>query len=335
MHQDTFILLLSKQFSGDISAEENTLLQNWLSESPDNARLARQLRQIWEKSDHFGKNAVSVDLDHDFARLQSRIQTLEQPRGKVISIGQRWMRLAAALAFLLVALWGYRQFTTTASTVTETVVSEDKRLIQLSDGTRVWLRHNASLAYPRSFAGNERRVKLKGEAYFEVTHNPAKPFRVETPENGVVEVLGTEFCVRAEPGENESFVLVKSGKVRFSPDGYHAGATLTAKRKAVFNRKTSQIVVTEVSTLNDLAWQTGGLVFVRTPLAQVVTDLEKYYGVKIDLRNDAMRDCLHIAPLTNQPIETVIKSLATSYHFQVSNPENGHYVLDGGNCNGQ
>jgi ferric-dicitrate binding protein FerR (iron transport regulator) len=90
----------------------------------------------------------------------------------------------------------------------------------------------SKLQYNSSFT---RKVRLTGDGYFEVAHNPDRPFSVELDGGGTVEVLGTEFHI-SQTGNNTS-VLVKSGKVRFSPaDGDYP--VLTASQKAVFSKKT-------------------------------------------------------------------------------------------------
>jgi len=71
----------------------------------------------------------------------------------------------------------------------------------LSDGTKVWMNSASTLSYPSSFQGNERSVTLTGEGYFEVAHNPRKPFIVQLPDDSKVEVLGTRFNINSYPDE--------------------------------------------------------------------------------------------------------------------------------------
>jgi len=325
---DDYILLLSKQFSGDISPAESALLTQWLAQSPENAQLAAELRQVWEKTGDYSKT-FSPDLDAAFRQIQQRIRTTEQPRAKVVPLGQRLLRIAAVLALLLTAVWGYREIAAPPM-VTATASAEEKRLINLPDGSRVWLRRDAALEYPAAFPSSERRVKLVGEAYFEVAHDPAQPFRVELSEGEWVEVIGTAFNVRQN--DTEKSVLVKSGKVRFNMENNRGEVTLEKGEKAIYDRPANTLQKMKVSTFNELSWQTGGLEFVRTPMHQVIADLEQFYKVKITLRNPTMRSCAHMSPLTNQPIEKVLESLALTYDFRVTTPAPGQYELSGGNC---
>jgi len=147
-----------------------------------------------------------------------------------------------------------------------------------------------------------------------------------------VRVLGTQFDIRALPGDVQTTVLVREGKVQFKPSTRHDGVLLGAADKAVLDLNSAEIRRSKVQTFNDLAWHTGGLEFVSTPLAIVIADLEKYYKVSITLQNPNLRQCLHTAPLTSQPVEQVLEALALTYQLKVKKPEPGKYVLSGGVC---
>ncbi|MCC6461992.1 MAG: FecR domain-containing protein [Saprospiraceae bacterium] len=332
MQENDIILLLCKRFSGEISAEEAAQLDEWINLSPSNAALARQYQQIWEKADAKAPSGA-LDLDAEFQQVQARLRTTDAPAAKIIPIGSRLLRLAAALALLLTAVWGYRQWSGSTPVAAQTVVATgENRRLELPDGSQVWLRENSTLAYPAVFSQATRDVQLQGEAYFEIQHHAAQPFRVDLPGGGQVEVLGTQFNVRAPTADAESMVLVREGKVRFTPVKNQNGMVLQARDKAVFDRQTNQIRHSTVNTFNDLSWQTGGLEFVSTPLRDVIADVEKYYQVKIELRNPALASCLHTAPLTDQPVEQVLKSLSLTYQLRVDQPAPGVFILSGGSC---
>ncbi|MBK6932797.1 MAG: FecR domain-containing protein [Saprospirales bacterium] len=332
MQNFDYILLLSKRFSGEINASEAALLDEWISQSPENERLAGQYQAIWMHSTEQFK-AFRLDMDAEFQQLQARLKLTGAPATRTVPIRFSVFRVAAALAFLLLAVWAIRQFTPTApANMVAEASSTNIRTVDLPDGSRVWLRQNAQLQYPQKFSARERRVQLSGEAYFDVAQRDGQPFRVEMEDGGIAEVLGTTFSVRASKNDPETSVLVCSGKVRFSPDGKSRGAVLLPNKKGVFNRQTAQLRVLEVPTLNELAWQTGGLEFIRTPLETVLDDLETHYQVKIELLNPALLRCLHTAPQTNQPIQQVLETLSLTYQLQISNPSPGHFILSGGKC---
>jgi len=326
---DDYILLLSKQFAGEITPDEYAILLDWLNQSPEHQQLADQLRLVWEKTGSYSKD-FSPELDAAFGQVRAKIEAAE-PILRVVSFRQKLIRIAAAVSLLIAGVWVYREYSTPALT-TVFAHNEEKRLIELPDGSRVWLRHNGALEYPEQFVGSERHVKLSGEAYFEIASDVAHPFFVDLPNGDLVKVLGTEFGVRMSPNLLQTDVFVRSGKVFFSPKLQPKGIVLTSHQKASYDRNITKLTVDESATLNELAWQTGGLEFLGTPMEEVVTDLEQHFKVKISLRNPAMRGCAHTSPLTTQPLEKVLESLALTYQFRVTSPAPGQYELSGGKC---
>jgi ferric-dicitrate binding protein FerR (iron transport regulator) len=329
MQENDYILLLSKRFAGEISPAESTLLDAWMAESPENAQLAAELRQAWEHSGNYAK-AFAPDLETDFQRVQARIRA-ERPTQFRLTWGRKMLRAAAAVALLACAVWSWQRFGVSASPeMVFTAQDVEKQQVELPDGSRAWLRNGAAISFPEGFSAKERRVKLRGEAYFEVAHNAAKPFRVELEHGGEVQVLGTEFDVRQNGDERT--VLVRAGKVRFSFDAEGGSVLLAAGERAAHRLSTNVCEKTEAASFNELSWQTGGLEFVRTPLWQVMRDLEGFYRVKVELENPLMADCPHTSPLTNQPIEKVLNALAQTHGLKVKKLGESSFRLTGGVC---
>lgn len=328
MEENQYILLLTKQWSGDISREETAVLKAWLEASPENVSTAEAYQAVWENSSE-PILPFDVDVHADFRALQSRLHP--EPRSGMRPIFGNLIRAAAAVVVLGGAVWAYRSAFPDPVLTTIAVNDAAVRQIELSDGTRVWLRRNATITYPETFSGNKRIVSIQGEVYFDVKHDVKHPFQVQLPSHGRVEVLGTQFAVNTR--ETEPSVLVRSGKVRFQPGGSSHDVVLTAYQAAVYYGENKPFVVRNLTSLNELSWQSGGLEFVRTPLARVVEDLEKHYNVSIDLENKNLADCLHTAPITNQSIDNVLASLALTYGLQVKQTSPAQYRLLGGSCN--
>jgi len=333
MQENDYIVLLHKQLTGEISPAELKTLSEWLAQSVENQGFADDLRSAWEKSAGFEKT-FQPDLDAAFRQLKVRIQAAPASSSlRVLTFRRQLLRAAAAAAVLIFGLWGYQQFSGGVATPESVVVSSSagNSEVLLPDGTRIWLRQGAQMEYPAAFAGRERTVRLQGEAYFEVASDSSKVFRVlMDDQKGGVEVLGTAFNVRQNA--EETTVTVRSGKVRFYPDKDSKSVILAAGEKAVLNKTKRQLSTETVVTFNELSWQTGGLEFVRTPMRQVISDLETYYGVQITLTNTNLQYCKHTAPLTNQPLEKVLESLSLTYQMQVKQTGLKVYQLTGGTC---
>jgi transmembrane sensor len=169
----------------------------------------------------------------------------------------------------------------------------------LPDGSKVWLNAASSLRYPTVFAGNERRVEVTGEAYFEIEKNPNKPFRVTIlPSSGgagggrkaEVEVLGTHFNINAYDDEDVIRTTLLEGKVRVvnrqSAIGSQQSVTLKPGAQARIaisaqSHQSSPILVQTVDTEQVMAWKNGFFQFNRTPLSEVLKQLARWYDVEI------------------------------------------------------
>ncbi|WP_126974501.1 FecR family protein [Gynurincola endophyticus] len=156
----------------------------------------------------------------------------------------------------------------------------------LADGTKVWLNAGSSLKYPTVFKGNERRVTVSGEAYFEVAHNKALPFFVNVENKAEVKVLGTHFNINAYTDEKsinttllEGAVLVKkykSGKI-----DNNAGVVLKPGTQAQITEKETIRVVSDVETEQIVAWKNGIFNFDDIGLEDVMRQLERWYNIEV------------------------------------------------------
>jgi len=311
-------LLLQKEFTGEITPAE----------------LAEELGVVWEETAAY-TFPEPLESDKYFGQILQQISRETVP-APVIPIQRNiWWRAAAAILVLVVATFFWQQWSRNQAPTLLSLTngSNDQQMIALPDGSTVWLRRGATISYPKQFnTQKNREVLLTGNAYFEVAHQPDHPFDVMLPQGEKIEVLGTEFSVNSLETDKSSSVLVKSGSVRFLPNAQQKGLVLTKGQKAVFDRQQSKVLVSNPVSMNELAWQRGGLEFVQTPLWQVIADLQNFYHVKIELSNAATRNCRYTAPLTRQPIEQVLQSLALIYKFDIRKTGEHQFLLSNGYC---
>jgi transmembrane sensor len=168
---------------------------------------------------------------------------------------------------------------TTAYNIVETPNAGQYQLT-LSDGTKVWLNAGSSLNYPVAFNEQERRVELKGEAYFEVAHNAAKPFKV-TCSGQIVEVLGTHFNINSYADESIVKTTLLKGSVKI----------INASKQAVIKSgQQSQVnlslpgeirVLKNVDMEEALAWRNGLFYFKNSSIKQVMYSAARWYDLKV------------------------------------------------------
>lgn len=157
----------------------------------------------------------------------------------------------------------------------------------LADGTRVWLNAESELVYPDAFPGDFRRVKLKGEAYFEVAKNPRQPFFVKIGDMEV-KVLGTSFNVSAYPGARRQTTLVE-GKVAIA--WKQEQIEMLPGQQAT--ETPEGVKITRVKVANYVGWKERRFIYEDKLLSEVPEDLARWYDVEIFVTNDEIRN-LHL-----------------------------------------
>lgn len=159
--------------------------------------------------------------------------------------------------------------------------------LQLADGSKVWLNAASSIRFPTTFTGNERRVEITGEAYFEIAKNPSRPFRVSlapSPAGGggggmEVQVLGTHFNINAYDDEAAVKTTLAEGKVKVTKAG--SIVLLQPLQQAVLNKENEKLKVQQADLGKELAWKTGMFEFQDDDLPAIMRQLSRWYDVQV------------------------------------------------------
>lgn len=162
--------------------------------------------------------------------------------------------------------------------------------LQLADGTKVWLNSETVLRYPVQFAGNERRVELTGEAFFEVARNEKVPFIVESGEQDV-KVLGTEFNISSY--KEDQFIhttLVKGSVEVYIKNKPEIKQTLTPMEQSAVNKTDNQISKQTVDPYLFTAWKEGRFVFQDQNLDEIMKILSKWYNVEVVFEREELKN---------------------------------------------
>ena len=195
--------------------------------------------------------------------------------------------------------------------------------IVLPDGTRVWLNAATELKYPVAFHAKERRVYLKGEAYFEVAPDKNRPFYVET-EEVKIRVLGTVFDVNTHYTRGVRTVLVE-GAVALEW-GDQKEIRMKPGELADFDRTTTEVTLKEVDVTSYISWKEGYFVFEDEPLEEIMHTLSLWYDKEflfVGKRSRALHFSGHIKRY--ERIETILSAITdvTGVEFRM----NGQIIL--------
>ncbi|KVV13701.1 FecR family protein [Flavobacterium sp. TAB 87] len=163
-----------------------------------------------------------------------------------------------------------------------TTKAKEQRKVTLADGTFVWLNAESKIVFSDTYNESERRIKLYGEAFFDVTKNKQKPFIVETESGIDIKVLGTSFNIKSYADEKRLETTLVTGKIELK-NKEAVLSTLLPKQQAVFFKSEKALSINTVNTSNFTSWKSGTLLFNETPLKEVVLSLERWFGVKVNI----------------------------------------------------
>lgn len=169
--------------------------------------------------------------------------------------------------------------------------------LKLPDGTRVWLNASSSITYPTAFTGNERRVMISGEGYFEVAKDASKPFKVSIQKGNdkqptEVEVLGTHFNINAYDDEALVKTSLLEGKIKIVSDYYNGkqSAILKPGQQAQIEVEGKLKVKENASMEEVIAWKNGDFLFQSADIGTLMRQVARWYDIEVRYPNGMPKD---------------------------------------------
>lgn len=149
----------------------------------------------------------------------------------------------------------------------------------LADGTKVWLNAGSTIRYPLLFSGRERKVTLNGEGYFEVAQNAAMPFKVDINGKAIIEVLGTDFNIKAYDNEENIAATLLEGRIRVSSAETGSTALLDPGQQALIQGSVKVLKDADIEKV--IAWKNNLFNFDDSDLDEVMRQLERWYDIEV------------------------------------------------------
>ncbi len=277
-----------------------------------------RMKQTWEQFDNH-PSAKFSDTGSAWSSLKERmdreglLEENETVRVRSLHSNRRYaLRLAATIALILAVgipslIIGIRQsgednrlFSYTAET--------GVRSIDMPDGSRVFLNEGASLSYDNRYT-NRRNVTLRGEGYFEVMSDPARPFRVHAGPVKVI-VMGTSFNVKTLPGNRKAEVMVESGEVEVEMVESKEKLTL---HRGDFARADGSLQRKAQQNANYLSWKTKDFKFVDESVAEILETLESAYHVKVETGGLEMEQLRLTTTYQEQSFDAILQTICTAF----------------------
>lgn len=296
------------------SSESNHFWENWLKVHPARTNDVEMARQFISSVEYKYEDEMSAE---DYSHVLERIVDYSQHRkSNPIFLSREFYRVASAVAAVLVLMIGLYLFFTPEmeqepyAHVQQRIVKQtqkgQKLKVTLPDGSKVSLNSESSITYSLPFV-DTRKVTLSGEAFFDVARDESHPFTIVS-DKWTTTVLGTSFNVRAYPDEPVGKVSVVSGKVQI--DGQGNQALLVANMEGVFHLDEKQLMVASFDPSSELGWKEGKLIFREVPFDSVVKELERWYGVDLQVDPEMSYPGGYTGSYDNASLEEVLDGLS-------------------------
>lgn len=312
--------LLAAYIAGELEGPQVKEIESWINKDKDNLRLYQELKHLYDFSEKNGAPG-SFDKDDSFRKLTGRIRpgleaetTEKSPYASEtvsFSTGRLLLRVAAVIMLGLIGYVALDMLKEEAQNVSALIIKEtprgQKSKIQLPDGTIAWLNAESKLQYPEVFDETERKIYLEGEAFFDVTHDKSRPFVIDV-NGGRIKVLGTSFNVRVYPEEQDIETTVLTGKVAFQAEG-DASSYIFPGEQVIYHKSDKVLIKQPIDTGKIVAWTRGELIFRDESLKEVAKELERWFDIRMNIRNKKLLKCRITANFNNKSLEEILKNI--------------------------
>ena len=292
------------------------------------------LVEAWYKSFENNPDGISDMSDDDREELIQRVRQNIDRKIKPVQryTPPRWIWYASGMAAMLLIFIGLSFYFGSKNTNNLSRIKSDIPLsdwakyenssakilkIALPDGSTVWLQPKTQLSYNQSDRVY-RQVNLKGEAFFDVKRDEARPFLIYAGKM-TTKVLGTSFNVKAYPETEKFEVSVVTGKVSVTNEA-EKEVFVTPKQQVILENKSDVLTINELPKDKTFYWELTSLTFDNTSMQNVVDNIEHNFNVKIKL-NSALKNCRLSGNFDQEHLSTILEIICKSIDAE--------YVMDG------
>jgi len=314
--------LISKVFSGTASEAEQEKLNTWYRQQ--------------NEQDVYWPDSLPNEQAEVKKRMLNNLHQHIHRNHMPVQRNKPYRKVVAALAMgLILFTGGYYLFNNKAVNRKVAAVHfsapqnlNENRYVYLPDSSVVVLRQGSTISY--IYNGHTRELQLSGEAYFDVRHQQDHPFIVHTG-NLITTVLGTSFNIKALPGKAVT-VSVTRGKVSVMDKALHKLSILTPNQQVVYSPAVKSMTPQVVQATGLVEWAKTDMQFSDMPYGQLAERLSRRYGVEIEFKNPAVKNCLITGRFTGtEPLEQVLQIISQT--MGTTYLTNGNKItIDGNGC---
>lgn len=326
--------LIAKYYADECNQDEKDELFKWLDEDKENHILFNQIKQDLEII-NINKSMNKVNVDSAWEKVKNRIQEDEQDLPEIEETKTRVLQFSSVLKYaaaiiILVSIGFfstkvYQRISSKNLTYTYAELNEQGKEVVFPDGSTVVLNSDSKISYPKAFASNERRVTLEGEAFFDVTKNPEKPFIIEL-KDAEVRVLGTSFNVNTNLPGNNVEVFVKTGLVQLSRKKDGDEKILINPGDVGLLTKNS-LAKSKNQNENIISWKTKEIIFRENNLTDVINTLNNVYKTNITCDDEMVLNLRYTSTFRNQEIDSILGVICLTFDLKVKYEDNKIYLI--------
>ncbi|HPD94735.1 MAG TPA: FecR domain-containing protein [Tenuifilaceae bacterium] len=328
--------LITRVITGEATEEEMQELNRWCDESEVNRKYFGDIQFINQKA-VASNTIIKVDVDKAWSNVHRQMKSKAVAKRKVPKIvrlnASAWLRIAAIVVLVSgIAFSLYHFYTSSVIESTQVIAFMSRDSVVntiLKDNSTVILNKQSKITYSAKYGKAERKVKLEGEAYFNVKHINEKPFIVEA-EGTLIQDVGTLFNVKAVEADTLVEVFVKSGEVLFFTKN-NKGISLTAGEMGVYNKKTKTFSKVTSSNVNAASYVSKVFVFQNARLSEVVQQLNSVYNTNIRLDNEELKDCTISVTFEDEDINMILRVISETLDLTITKDAKG-YIISGESC---
>lgn len=265
-------------FDKDVSKKTFYLFSKWFRLNKNNDEKDLAMKEIWENT----PSVINEETLVDFSKINSQINYNRKRR---YSLSKTIISYASAIALIIMSSVYLTYKIAIPATLEYTQLSVsygESKKITLADGTIVVVNAGSTLIYPKDFTSNTRTVFLTGEANFNVTKNPDKPFIVKTKYIDI-EALGTQFCVQSYPNAKYTKATLIEGSIKVDMElGKNKSYILKPNNQLTYSHFNNEISIKDIDANKVASWVDGYLIFEGATFDEIVQTLERKYNVAIN-----------------------------------------------------
>ncbi len=340
MDNARFRFLFQRYIEQKCTEEERSELF-FLIEASDNDDTLRSLMDTqWQSTSQAPLSREKADAIFDkIVSTAPRLSTSRAEKNELPGRSSPIWQMAAAIALLIVSGLSTFYFIHYDERRTNHALLESGRIektgsehmfVKLPDGSTVLLNAGSTLDYSGSFDAT-REVTLTGEGYFDIVHDPLRPFIVHTG-NLKTTVLGTAFNIKAYAADNDITVTVTRGKVKVSDEDQEIGIILPDEQ-ITFNGKNKKSEKKSVDSHKAVAWAENDIFFNELTMGEAIRQLEDRFNVRISFEKDELKDCRFTATfIQNESIEQILEVICEFNNATYKKGVEGDIIISGNGC---